>query len=143
MGVFDIQLEKSTSQEELMTALSRAYSIPTDEINLQYLDKYDLNAPDRKLFCLVTEGDGGDAGFPVLLTLSSCEADLDENEVTIASKISDALGITCLISSEHEQDDDTRLLIRGFEEPKLVIVCEEYDELHDRNNYYLKDYEGR
>lgn len=140
---FDIQLEKATSKEELLTALSNAYGISNDEINLQYLERYDLNAPVRKLFCLVTEGEGGDGGFPVLLTLSSCDTERDENEVTIASKISNSLGISCLISSGRPYDDDTRLLICGFEQPRLVLIIEEYDKLLDRSNYFLKDYESR
>lgn len=137
---FDIQLEKVASKNELMQALSCAYGIPNEEIDIQFLETFDLEAPVRRLFCLVTEGEGGDGGFPVLLTLSSCEIEQDENEISIASKISASLGISCLIASGHAHDDDTRLLMCGFEKPRLVLIIEEYDESHHRTQYYLKDY---
>lgn len=139
MELFSIQLEKVIRQEELLTALSIAFGISTDEIDLQYSDKFN-DAPKKRLFCLVAEDEGGDGWFPVILTLSISEANSNENEVMIASKISNTLNISCLVSSGRALDDDTRLLIRGFDKPKLVIICEKYDELHDRSNYFLIDY---
>lgn len=137
--VFDVQLEKVPSEDALRKALASAFDFSDDEIDIQYLDRYDSTAPERKLFCLITEGEVGDGGFPTLLTLSLQEERQLESEVAIASKISESLGMACLISSGSLYDDDTRLLIRGQEPPKLVLVCEDYDEFNAQYSHYLKE----
>jgi hypothetical protein len=123
------------SPNALKLALANAYGIETDEVNLQYQDKFDLSAPERRLFCLVNKSDGGE--FPALLTLSSCETDSNDDNLAIASKISQSLGVICLISSGRLYDDDTKRLVNGFEEPRLVLVREEYDEVLEQSVYYI------
>ncbi|NHZ84183.1 hypothetical protein F2P44_33795 [Massilia sp. CCM 8695] len=137
---FDMQLGKIPSRDFLLAALAKAYDIHSDEINLQYLHNFDLSAPARNLFCLVTENDENDQ-FPVLLTLSSCETELDNDTTTIASKLSDALKISAPISNKSIYDDGTMLMISGFEPPKLVILREEYDKILGKNKYFLESYD--
>lgn len=133
---FDIELTRKVSGEALKMALAAAYAIESDDIDLQYQGSFDFDFSQRKLFCLVNEDD---SEFPVLLTLSF-DTEFDVNIVVVASSLSKTLGCDCVIPSGSLLDDDTRLLVRGFEDPKLVIYRETYDPLLGRNRCYLEDY---
>lgn len=136
---FDISLAKTFSKEELIAALAGAYAIHAREINLQFHHDVDLEAPENRLSCLVNDSEW--VGFSLLLTLSSCETGSDDDCVTIAAKISHALGTICVIPNGLSHDDDTWRLVDAFEAPKRVLIREEYDAVSKKSFCYLEDYE--
>lgn len=136
---FDILLAERASREALVAALAFAYDLDKEEIDLQCQGALDACAPERSLFCLVHDGEGGE--FPVLMTMSSCEAATEADRITVAAKLTDRLGIRGLISSDDNFDDDSRILIDGFNPPQRVIVREEYNEVLKQTDYFLERYE--
>lgn len=134
---FDILLAEHTSREKLMEALAFAYGIGKEEIDLQYFGALDASAPERCLFCLVHEWEGGE--FSVLLTIGSCETAAQADHISVASKITQRLNIRGLISSEDDFDDDCRLLLEGSNAPQRVRVREQYNEALNQTYYFLEE----
>ena len=136
--MFDMRLSGNFSRERLLPVLGKVYDIPIDDINLQFADHFDMSCPVRRLFCYVVESDNDP--FPVLLTLCYSDIESDYDSTAIACKLSHALGCSGLISGDRP-DDDTYFLINGFEPPTLVIVYEEFNEVLQRTDYILQNYD--
>lgn len=136
--LFDMLIGGKFPRERLLATLGKVYGIPLSDINVQFADQFDMSCQVRRLFCYVVESDNDP--FPVLLTLSYSDIESDYNSTAIACKLSHALGCSGLISGDRP-DDNTFFLINGLEPPKLVIVYEEFNEVLQRTDYILQNYD--